>query len=117
VRNRIRYIQEESEGGFTLIELLIVIVVLGILSGIVVFGISTFRDDSQTAACKASLTTVNVAADAYEAKTGAYPTSVTPLLSTATGPGYLKASPDPAVSGPFTFNASSHLVTATKCTV
>ena len=35
----------ETESGFTLIELLIVIVVLGILAGIVVFGVGTFRAD------------------------------------------------------------------------
>jgi prepilin-type N-terminal cleavage/methylation domain-containing protein len=32
-----------ADKGFTLIELLIVIVVLGILAGIVVFGVATFR--------------------------------------------------------------------------
>ena len=37
----------ETESGFTLIELLIVIVVLGILAGIVVFGVGTFRADSR----------------------------------------------------------------------
>jgi general secretion pathway protein G len=35
--------------GFTLIELLIVIVILGILAGIAVFGVSQFRDDATTA--------------------------------------------------------------------
>ena len=72
---RIRTTQNEGEGGFTLIELLIVIVVLGILAGIVVFGVATFRSDSETAACKADVKTVSVAADAYDAKTGAYPAS------------------------------------------
>jgi prepilin-type N-terminal cleavage/methylation domain-containing protein len=61
-----------SDSGFTLIELLIVIVVLGILAGIVVFGVSTFRADAQLAACKADLKTVSVASDAYYAKYGVY---------------------------------------------
>jgi prepilin-type N-terminal cleavage/methylation domain-containing protein len=116
VRDRIRHIQEDREDGFTLIELLIVIVVLGILAGIVVFGISTFRNDSQTAACKASLTTVNVAADAYEAKVGTYPTAMTQLLATASAPGYLKAAP-PAEHGPYFFVGGSHTVTSGACTV
>ena len=88
----------ETESGFTLIELLIVIVVLGILAGIVVFGVSTFRADSQTAACKADNKTVEVAASAYSAKTGAYPgagavTATSPLVTA----GYLKTAPTTAV--------------------
>ncbi len=42
-----------NENGFTLIELLIVIVVLGILAGIVVLGLGTFRADASSAACNA----------------------------------------------------------------
>jgi len=55
LRQRIRDIRNgNTEGGFTLIELLIVIVVLGILAGIVVFGVATFRSDATLAACKAT---------------------------------------------------------------
>src|SRR4051794_17552618 len=61
-----------NEDGFTLIELLIVIVVLGVLAGIVVFGVGTFRADSKLAACKADLKTVSVAEDAYNAKNDAF---------------------------------------------
>ena len=84
-----------NEAGFTLIELLIVIVVLGILAGIVVFGVGTFRQDAQNAAKKADCKTVSVAAEAYNAKTGAYPATVQVLLDDA----YLKA-PAPAGVGP-----------------
>lgn len=38
-----------AEDGFTLIELLIVIVILGILAGIAIFGVSTFRSDAKSA--------------------------------------------------------------------
>ena len=121
MRDRIRQIQNESEGeeGFTLIELLIVIVVLGILAGIVVFGVSTFRSDSQTAACQASLKTVSVAADAYDAKVGTYPNSITLLAGTATTTGYLKDTPTTAVVGNITFNTTAHRVTSDKqgCTI
>ncbi len=65
-----------SEDGFTLIELLIVIVVLGILAGIVVFGVGTFRDDAEVAAEAADCKTVSVAAEAFNAQTGAYPGDV-----------------------------------------
>lgn len=69
---KIRPVKKDDEG-FTLIELLIVIVILGVLAGIVVFGVAQFRTDSETAACKADLKTVQVAADAYDAQVGTYP--------------------------------------------
>src|SRR4051812_26153938 len=47
-----------NENGFTLIELLMVIVILGILSGIVVFAVGGITDKGQTSACKATITTV-----------------------------------------------------------
>jgi general secretion pathway protein G len=78
-----------GDGGFTLIELLIVITVLGILAGIVVFGVATFRDDANTAAHKADCKTVSVAAEAYVAKNGgAYP-SVATLVTDK----YIKTAP------------------------
>lgn len=39
----------EADSGFTLIELLIVIVILGILAGIAIFGVSAFQGDASTA--------------------------------------------------------------------
>jgi len=78
-----------NEAGFTLIELLIVIVVLGILAGIVVFGVGTFRQDATDAAKGADCKTVSVAAEAYNAKTGGYPGGVGVLVTAK----YLKAAP------------------------
>ena len=78
-----------NEDGFTLIELLIVIVVLGILAGIVVFGVGTFRADSQAAARAADCKSVEVAAEAYNAKTGGYPANVGALVTAK----YLKSAP------------------------
>jgi prepilin-type N-terminal cleavage/methylation domain-containing protein len=85
----IRNIKQAREAGFTLIELLIVIVVLGVLAGIVVFGVSTFKSDSETAACKADLKTVSVAAEAFKAKTGGKAANMAALVSG----GYMKAEP------------------------
>ena len=82
-----------TEEGFTLIEMLIVIVVLGILAGIVVFGVSTMRGDASVAACHADMKQVQVAAEAYSAKLGGYPQNVAVL----TGAGYLKSAPDTSV--------------------
>jgi general secretion pathway protein G len=94
-----------GDEGFTLVELLIVIVVLGILSGVVLFGVARFRGDAQAAACKADLATVNVAADSYDAQTGNFPTDVATLV---TGQ-YLKSTP----SGTYAFNATTKTVTRT----
>ena len=88
VLNRVRSLRKD-ESGFTLIELLIVIVVLGVLAGIVVFGVGTFRTDAQTAAKKADCKTVEVAAEALYAKTGVYPADAAELV----GLKYLKAPP------------------------
>ncbi|WBQ07089.1 type II secretion system protein [Kribbella sp. CA-293567] len=62
-----------NESGFTLIELLIVVVILGVLSGIVVFAVSGIQDRGNAAACKTDKKTVLVAVEAYYAKNGAYP--------------------------------------------
>lgn len=98
---RLLNVREEArnESGFTLIELLIVIVVLGVLAGIVVFGVGTFRDDATAAACKADKKTVEVAADAYNAKTGGYPSAAgsTPMEKLVAGK-YLKAAPTSGVT-------------------
>lgn len=77
-----------QDDGFTLIELLIVIIILGILAAIVVFGVSTFRDDANEKACKADRKSVEVAAQAYLAKTGNAATAYTDLV-----PAYLKTTP------------------------
>jgi general secretion pathway protein G len=92
-----------GDRGFTLVELLIVIVVLGILSGIVLFGVARYRSDVVLAACKADLATVAVAADAYDARTGGYPATVAVL---GTG-GYLNSTP----SGLYAFDGTAKTVT------
>ncbi|MET3961890.1 prepilin-type N-terminal cleavage/methylation domain-containing protein [Marmoricola sp. OAE513] len=85
--NRARAARRE-ESGFTLIELLIVIVILGVLSGIVVFSVRGITDNSKESACKAEVKTVAVAIEAYRADKGTYPTTVTILGTT----GFLRSS-------------------------
>jgi prepilin-type N-terminal cleavage/methylation domain-containing protein len=79
---------DASEFGFTLIELLIVIVVLGILAAIVVFSLTGVSGQSKEAACTSDAKSVEIAADAYQAKTGAFPTELSVLV-----PSYLHSLP------------------------
>jgi prepilin-type N-terminal cleavage/methylation domain-containing protein len=65
--------QKRNEEGFTLIELLIVIIVLGILAAIVVFAIGNTRKDSVASSCKTTWKSVELAAEAANTKSGAYP--------------------------------------------
>ncbi|HJQ47753.1 MAG TPA: prepilin-type N-terminal cleavage/methylation domain-containing protein [Amycolatopsis sp.] len=98
----------KNQHGFTLIELLMVIVILGILAGIVVFAVSGIQDRGEASACKAEIKTVEVAEEAYYAKTtpGSY-TDVaglkgagllrdTPKYVTASGAGVLSLVSPPA---------------------
>jgi prepilin-type N-terminal cleavage/methylation domain-containing protein len=101
-----------NEDGFTLIELLIVIVVLGILAGIVVFGVGTFRGDAQTAANNADCKTVSTAAEAYNARVGGtgYPANVGVLVTNK----YIKSTPA-SMTDTTAISATTGL--ATGCTV
>ena len=78
LRQRIREIRKNDKG-FTLIELLIVIIILGVLAGIVVFAVGAFNDRGVNAACKAEKKTVEVAVEAFKAKsaTKSYPAGAT----------------------------------------
>jgi prepilin-type N-terminal cleavage/methylation domain-containing protein len=95
--------RRRPEAGFTLIELLIVIVVLGVLSGIVLFGVGRFRSDANAAACQSDLSAVNAAADAYQAVTGNYPRALADL----TVGQYLMSAP----TGTWTFDATARTAT------
>lgn len=63
-----RLAKRRGEDGFTLIELLIVVIILGILAAVVIFGVSTFRTDSVSKACKTDKKQVQTAAAAYQTK-------------------------------------------------
>ena len=80
-----------SEGkGFTLIELLIVIIILGILAAIVIFGVATFRADSINKACLTDKKNVDTAAAAYFAKNNAEAADIAAMVSG----NYLRSAPN-----------------------
>lgn len=91
MRQRLHAIRR-SDSGFTLTELLIVIVILGVLTGVVVFAVGAFTDRGEVAACRADLATVQSAAEAYRAQNNDYAPNATALV---TG-GYLKSLPPTA---------------------
>ena len=78
------------DAGFTLIELLIVVVILGVLAGVVVFAVQAFNNDGVQSACKADLKNVEIASEAYYAKTGAYPADIAAMVTA----NYLKEAPN-----------------------
>jgi prepilin-type N-terminal cleavage/methylation domain-containing protein len=96
MHDRFRRISDEQsrcEDGFTLIELLIVIVVLGILAAVTVFGLSNISGQSLTSACHADAKSVAVAQEAYRAQNQSYAQDVGTLVtSPAPGP-YLRSLP------------------------
>jgi prepilin-type N-terminal cleavage/methylation domain-containing protein len=103
-----------DDRGFTLIELLIVIVVLGILSGIVLFGVSTLKSDSKGSACKADKANVETALETYKAKNGSYPTYTADQSALITG-GFMKEKAD-HVNSWGTSGVTAGIATTTDCT-
>ncbi len=94
MQRRIRGMKKNNQSGFTLIELLIVIVILGILAAIVVFAVSAFNKEGQQAACQTDFKSVEVADEAFHAKTGGYATTQGDLV-----PDYIKQWPQTKPDG------------------
>jgi prepilin-type N-terminal cleavage/methylation domain-containing protein len=78
MRSRVR---RPAGDGFALVELLVVLVILAILAAIVVFAVNGVQDKGSTAACRADVKTVTVAAEAYNAKVGHYAASMDELVT------------------------------------
>ena len=97
-----------NDSGFTLVELLVVIVVLGVLVSIVVFGVAQFRGDSESTACEADAKIVRSAASAYELQQGSYPDNEAALVVA----GYIK---DPPLGVAYTFDQGTKTVTQEAC--
>ena len=87
------------DNGFTLIELLVVIIIIGILAGIAVIGVSGAQNAAVKKACVANATQLTKGIRAYYAANGTFPTmsstsaSVTSVLAPSTGDKFLETVP------------------------
>ena len=73
----------ERDRGFTLVEILIAIVLVGVLSGVVVGGISSLTKQGSDSACTASLDAAKAGTVVYYAShQNVYPTSFKQLTET-----------------------------------
>ncbi len=71
---------ERNDDGFTLVEILIAIVLVGILSAVVVLGISNLTSKGSKSACAASADAAKTGAVVYYATNNAYPTTLTEMV-------------------------------------
>src|SRR5437016_3095189 len=71
----------DEESGMTLIEVMIVILILGVLSAIVVLGVSSFTDTGNTVSCKATADEFSAAGAAAYAKNTANNTNLGALYT------------------------------------
>ena len=61
LRKKIKKMRSD-ESGFTLVELLVVIIILGVLTGVTVFAVGSFSDRGELEACQTEKETVELAA-------------------------------------------------------
>jgi len=64
-----------ANGGFTLIELLVVIAILGILAGVVTFGVIRYIDDARVTRAKLEIGQFKAAVQKFNIDTGRYPSA------------------------------------------
>lgn len=83
------YTQKKRVGhGFTLVEILLVVVIIGILSGLIATRLSGKTEDARIARAKADISgSLSLALDLFEQDVGRYPTTEEGLSALVTNPG------------------------------
>jgi prepilin-type N-terminal cleavage/methylation domain-containing protein len=105
------------EQGFTLIELLVVVAILGILAAVAIFAVGNLTDNAEKNACATEASTVETAAEAFNAQAGRYPTIAEMQTDTTVGTvvvgANLKTAPTHNVAGAdgYQYNSSTGVVT------
>ena len=94
----------KSDSGFTLTELLIVI--LGVLTGIVVFAVGQFSNRGEVSACKTAMKTTEVAIETFRANENRLPANINELV-----PAYLRSDPGAPAQYDITINYGTGAVT------
>jgi prepilin-type N-terminal cleavage/methylation domain-containing protein len=77
-------LKSNLDSGFTLIELLVVIIIIGILAGIAVIGVSGAQNAAVKKACVANATQITKGIRAYYASNGTFPTMTSSVSSATT---------------------------------
>jgi prepilin-type N-terminal cleavage/methylation domain-containing protein len=86
---------KRSQGGFTIVELLIVIVIIAVLAAIVVVAYNGLTNRAKASKASGLASSVMKKLEAYNAEVGTFPSSLTPITSSAnTSASYYMSSAD-----------------------
>jgi general secretion pathway protein G len=70
--------------GFTLLEMMLVVVIMGLLVGVSVFGVQGYINSARIATTKAEMTRIKQALETYSGTYGAYPETLEALATGST---------------------------------